>query len=98
MPPRRISEVVSELIARRGYGRVQARTSLEEAWRTAAGPALASQTRVGAVRRKALEIVVAHSTLVQELTFQKHNLLRELAKVLPDETIADLRFKVGAIE
>jgi predicted nucleic acid-binding Zn ribbon protein len=90
--------VVSELIARRGYARVQARTSFEEAWRTAAGEMLAKYTRVGAVKHKALEVFVANSTLIQELTFQKQALLKQLTQLLPDETIADLRFKVGAIE
>ena len=55
-------------------------------------------TRVGLLRRGTLEVVVANSTLVQELGFQKRMLLRKLAVLLPDEGIENLRFRVGNIE
>jgi hypothetical protein len=45
-----------------------------------------------------LEVVVANSTLMQELGFQKQDLLGALAKLLPDEGIKNLRFRVGNIE
>jgi hypothetical protein len=52
---------------------------------------------VAAVRRGKLEILVASSTLAQELTFRKPTLLESLRKSLPDETISELRFRVGPI-
>ena len=55
-------------------------------------------TRVGQLRRGTLEVVVANSTLVQELGFQKQTLLKSLAELLPDEGIENLRFRVGNIE
>lgn len=70
----------------------------EAAWREAAGPLAAAYTRVGALRRGTLEVVVANSTLVQELGFQKHALLASLGKLLPDEGIENLRFRTGNIE
>jgi hypothetical protein len=45
-----------------------------------------------------LEVIVANSTLVQELGFQKLALLKNLAALLPDEGIENLRFRVGNIE
>ena len=96
--PQTIANVLSELMARRGYGRIQSAEAYDAAWREAAGPLLAKYTRPGQVRRGTLEVVVANSTLVQELGFQKHGLLKRLAESLPDEGIKNLRFRVGNIE
>ena len=96
--PKVIGDVLSELMARRGYARVQSAAAYDAAWREAAGPLAAEYTRVGQLRRGTLEVVVANSTLVQELGFQKRMLLKNLAELLPDEGIENLRFRVGNIE
>jgi predicted nucleic acid-binding Zn ribbon protein len=96
--PQTIGNVLSELMARRGYGRIQSTETYNAAWREAAGPLLAKYTRPGQVRRGTLEVVVANSTLIQELGFQKHDLLKRLAESLPDEGIKNIRFRVGNIE
>ena len=96
--PQTIGNMLSELMARRGYARVQSAAAYDAAWREAAGPLAAEYTRVGPLRRGTLEVVVANSTLVQELGFQKAALLKSLAKLLPDEGIKNLRFRVGNIE
>lgn len=93
-----ISEVVSELIARRGFARVRSAEAFGAAWRGAVGELMAGYTRVGEVRRGKLEVIVANSTLVQELSFQKPAILRRLGECLPGERIRDLRFRVGPIE
>jgi predicted nucleic acid-binding Zn ribbon protein len=96
--PKAIGDVLSELMARRGYARVQGAAIYDTAWREAAGPLAGKYTRVGLLRRGMLEIVVANSTLVQELGFRKQGLLKSLAELLPDEGIEGLRFRVGNIE
>ena len=96
--PKAIGDVLSELMARRGYARVQSAAAYEAAWREAAGPLAAKYSRVGLLRRGTLEVVVANSTLVQELAFQKTELLKSLAELLPHEGIEGLRFRVGNIE
>jgi predicted nucleic acid-binding Zn ribbon protein len=96
--PQAIGNVLSELMARRGFARVQSAETIEAAWREAAGPLAAKYTRVGQRRGGALEVIVANSTLVQELGFQKGELLRTLGELLPDEGIKCLRFRVGNIE
>ncbi len=85
-------------MARRGFAREQSGAALEEAWKSAAGELLAQYTRVGQVRRGALEVIVANSTLVQELSFQKPTILESLGRLLPDEAIKDLRFRVGQVQ
>ena len=96
--PKPIGNVLSELMVRRGYARVQTARAYETAWREAAGELVAQYTRVGALRRGTLEVVVDNSTLVQELTFQKPTLLKLLTRLLPDEPLEDLRFRVGTLD
>jgi predicted nucleic acid-binding Zn ribbon protein len=96
--PKAIGDVLSELMSRRGFGRVQSAASYDAAWREAAGPLTAKYSRPGVLRRGTLEVIVAHSALVQELGFQKQALLKNLANLLPDQGITSLRFRVGNIE
>jgi predicted nucleic acid-binding Zn ribbon protein len=96
--PQTIGNVLSELMARRGYARVQSAATYDVAWREAAGPLAAKYTRPGLLRRGTLEVVVANSTLLQEMGFQKQALLKALAGLLPDEGINNLRFRVGNVE
>jgi predicted nucleic acid-binding Zn ribbon protein len=97
MRPKPIADIMAQLLARRGYAREQSAASYCDAWRSAAGEAIGRFTRAGAIRRGALEVLVANSTLMQELTFQKAALLDKLRQLLPDEKIASLRFRVGPI-
>ena len=96
--PQPIAEILADLIARRGYAREQSGAALAAAWRQAVGEFLAGHTRCGGVRRGALEVAVANSTLVQEIAYRKHELIRQLAQLLPDERIVDLRLRVGPIQ
>jgi predicted nucleic acid-binding Zn ribbon protein len=95
--PKHIGDVLSQLIARRGYARVQSAGALTEAWGAAAGERWTSCTRAMAVRRGVLEVLVGNSTLAQELGFQKKSLVKRLAELLPEEKIRDLKFRVGPL-
>lgn len=95
--PQRIGSIVADLIARRGYARVIAATTCAEAWATAAGPQLVKFSRPGAIKRGVLEVLVANSTMLQEMTFQKKALVQKLVELLPDEKIKDVKFRVGPI-
>ena len=96
--PQTIGNVLSELMSRRGYARIQSAAIYDAAWSEADGPLAAKYTRPGQVRRGTLEVVVANSTLMQELGFQKQALLQSLTELLPDQGIKNLRFRVGNIE
>ncbi len=95
--PQAIGDILPELMARRGYARVQSAREYEAAWGEAVGPLAAQYTRVGGLRRGKLEIVTANSTLMQELTFQKADILATLNRLLPDQGFKDIRFRLGAI-
>ena len=96
--PKKIGDVLAQLITKRGYGRFQSIENLDAAWQAAAGEALARASRPGQLKRGVLEITVGNSTVVQELTFQKQPILATLRSQLPDTKIRDLRFRVGAIK
>ena len=94
--PESLAEILSRLFAARGWGRRQDRLRLERAWEEAAGPELAPQTRLGALRRGVLEVEVNSAVLLQELAqFHKRRLLQALRGLLPGVTISDLRFRAG---
>ena len=95
--PKPIGNVIAQLVQRKGYAQVRVASERDEAWRTAIGQQLAPMTRVGAMRRGVLEILVANSLVMQELTFRKPDLISLLAKALPKHKISDLRFRVGKI-
>ncbi len=94
--PKRIDNVLAQVVQRRGYAQVRAAGERDEAWEQAVGE-VASATRVGALKRGTLEVVVAHSLLMQELTFRKEELLSKLQTALPDAGIKQLRFRVGQV-
>ena len=96
--PQAISTILAELMAKRGYARVQGAAEYEAAWREAAGELIAQYSRVGSLRRGKLEVTVAHSTLLQELGFQKPQLVKKLNELLPGQAIEDLKFRVGPVK
>jgi predicted nucleic acid-binding Zn ribbon protein len=96
--PRKIADVVAQLITMRGYGRLQADEDFAAAWQAAAGTALGRFSRPGRLRRGVLEVAVANSTILQELTFQKNDILAALAAELPRARIRDVRFRLGPVE
>jgi len=96
--PKAIGDVLAELMAKRGFARAQTAAARESAWREACGPLAAKYSRSGAVRRGKLEVTVANSTLAQELSFQRLALIEALARLLPDEEIREIRFRVGPID
>lgn len=97
--PETIGDILARLFAARGWGRRQDRLRLEEAWAGAAGPEFAAQTRVVALRRGVLEVVVANAVLLQELAhYHKRRLLEALRARLTGVTVTDLRFRAGVID
>ena len=95
--PESIGNILAELMSQKGFGRIRGAEALDEAWRAAAGDSVCQYSRVAALRRGRLEVVVANSMLIQELTYQKNALLKTLRERLPDEKIREMRFRVGPV-
>ena len=94
--PKKMADIVSQLLAKRGYAQLQTVNAWEEAWQKVAGR-FASQSRCGKLSRGVLEVLVANSAVLQELTFQKAKLLKYLGELLPAQKVKDLKLKVAAI-
>jgi predicted nucleic acid-binding Zn ribbon protein len=97
-PPRPMRDVLSQLLARRGYAQIQTAAGCEAAWREAVGQKLAADTRSGIVRRGVLEVMVRNSSVRQELAFVKAKVVQALTKLIPEQQIRDIRFRVGMID
>ena len=96
--PQKAADIVAQLMARRGYGRLQASAITAEAWTAAAGEKFAGNTRPGELKRGKLEIHVRNSAVLQELTFAKKKILKALLASMPEAKISDLKFRVGSVE
>jgi predicted nucleic acid-binding Zn ribbon protein len=96
--PKPIGNVLAQLVSRRGYAQIRAAGERDEAWQRIAGEDLAQVTQVSTLRRGVLEVLVANSLLIQELTFRKEALLADLQAALPEAGVKQLKFKVGRIE
>jgi predicted nucleic acid-binding Zn ribbon protein len=97
-PPKPVRDVLSQLLAKRGYAQIQTAAGCEAAWREAVGAKLAVDTRPGNVKRGVLEVLVRNSSALQELAFLKGKIVKSLAKTIPEQKIRDLRFRVGAMD
>ncbi len=96
--PKRMADIVSELMSRRGYADLQSSAQCADAWRAAAGASLASHSVAGKIRRGVLEVFARNSAVLQELTFRKKQLIAELTRLTPDSKIRDVRFRVGPVD
>jgi len=95
--PKPIGNVLAQVMQRRGYAQVRTMGERDEAWQAAIGKDLAAMTQIGGIRRGVMEVIVANSLLMQELTFRKEELLAKLQQALPEAGIKQLRFRVGQI-
>ena len=99
--PKQIGNVIAQLVQRRGYAQVRASGQREEVWlevlKAAELETWAESTRVAGLKRGVLEIHVASSLLMQELTFCKEQLLEGMANALPDDGIKQIKFRVANI-
>ena len=95
--PKKVSEMLAVLMARRGYAQIETTEAVANAWRDIVGVAVAKDSIPGNIFRGVLEITVRNSVLLQELTFQKKQLTKKLLTALPDHKIKDLKFKIGTI-
>jgi hypothetical protein len=92
--PQPIAEILSRLMSRRGYARVQGKAELDQHWQTACG-SLACRTRCGRVRAGTLEVIVENSVVLQELTLRKSEVLDRLKQLVPEQGIREIRLRIG---
>ena len=90
-----VGNVVAEIMARRGLGRDRVAADKKEIWQQVVGESVAELTKCGEMRGGRLEVVVANSTLIQELTFRKKEIIAALNQKISSWNIQEIRFRVG---
>jgi hypothetical protein len=92
-----LGKLLGQIVTKRGIAAQMSSQAIEDAWYAIAHNRWPQRTRVGALKRGKLEIMVRDSVANQELTFEKKTLLEQLKRRLPDAQISDLVFRVGGI-
>lgn len=96
-PLRAVGACVNQVVAKYGVGGSLSRRELDHAWQQVIGDRWPGATQVGGIRGNLLEITVAHSMVLQEITFAHDELLAQLRVLMPHSKIKSLAFRVGAI-
>lgn len=93
--PQPLSAAISELIARRGFARMQGTSQLVAIWKQVVDERTAERTKVLGLKRGVLEVGVTNSALLNELvSFQKTGLLARLKAEHSEQNIKDIRFRL----
>ena len=95
--PRRVQKIgsiVSQLMSRRGYGQITASDEISDTVAAAVGKELAAAISVGNLRGGVLQVYATDSVTLQELNFQKREILRRIQQSHPQSSVTDLRFRI----
>ena len=94
--PKPIGKLLARLTLRRGYGRTRSVGQIEAAWKETVGEFFAGCTRVGGVRRGVLRVTVDNSAAMQNLVYAAPQFIEKMKESLPESSIKDIKFHVGA--
>jgi predicted nucleic acid-binding Zn ribbon protein len=83
-------------MSRRGYAQAVGNQQLQASLVQAVGQPLATAVRVGKLNNGVLTVLAADSVTMQELTFQKQQILQRLQSSTPQSSITEVKFKVHA--
>lgn len=92
-----IRTVMKKLMAKRGYAAIQANDSLQTVWASLVGVELAKLSRPGNITRGILQVAVSDHGAMNELHFQKKQILTGLKTQLPESKINDVRFRIASL-
>ena len=95
--PQSSADLISKLIASRGFSQEIFNDELQQAWQNVVGSSFTGKTQATIVQRGALQVTVDSSPALQQLGFNKTKLLADIQTALPDAGIRSLKFRVGAI-
>lgn len=91
----RLADVLPQLIAMRGIGRIRGDRQLLDAWRAICPEEIGRGSRPTTLRNGTLTILVHNSTLLSELvSFHKSELLAKLKSQHPQLRVRDLKFRL----
>ncbi len=81
-------------MSRRGYAQVAASEELHQTIAIVVGASMQSSFEVGKLRQGVLQVYATDSVTMQELNFQKRQILKKIQTDLPHTKVNDLRFRV----
>lgn len=92
-----ISDVLAELLLRKGYASQSLQEEYDAAWKAAVGETLYAVSRAVKLHRGALEVLVANNLVIQELNFQQARIVQEMQRQFPSAVVKKIRCRVGRL-
>ena len=89
---------MSRLLARRGYAQELTSNQCREVWMQTAGLEWVAHSRPTRLCCGVLEVAVRNSTVLHELSFRKKEILARICAHMPENTVQDVRFRVGEVD
>ncbi len=83
-------------MSRRGYAQVAVNDELQAVIVSVVGSEVANSLQVGNLKRGVLQVYASDSVTLQELNFQKRQILKKIQKEMPQSGVTDLRFRIQA--
>ena len=91
--PAQIGQLLQNLVRKRGLAEESAQKELNDIWKKAAGPRIASKTFVRRLRAGVLEVGVTNGAILEELTcYLKHDVLTAVQQVQANPPVNSLKF------
>ena len=96
--PKKPADILSRLMARKGYAQTGSANEMEDIWNQIVGPKWQTKTKIGNISRGVLEVFVVSSAVNQQMGFQKRKILKQIQERLPKNKIKDLHFRIGNVK
>ena len=93
--PTKFVQILSQLMARRGYAQVQSASEIRNLWKEIVPSRLADESYPGAIGRGKLHVTVTSSAILQELAMQEFSILAKLKQRAPHLRIKKLKMELG---
>lgn len=93
--PKKASEIIGQLLARKGYSQQQSIEQIQLIWDSIVDPKLKGMTKATGIKAKKLVVIVKSAIANQELTFQKKELLKKIKESPIGRQVNDLRIQLG---
>lgn len=93
--PKRVNQVISQLMARKGFNQVESLQQIQSIWESLLGGRLKGMSLATGIRGGKLIVVVKNAVVNQELSFNKSDLLQKIKNSPIGNRVTDIRFRIG---
>ncbi len=95
--PQAIGKILGQVVINNRYASSGSNAALEEVWAKVVGQAIAARSQPTGIKRGQFEVTVAHSAIVQELSFDAARITKQLQEAFPETRITGVRYRAGTI-